>query len=49
MRPRIIAGPIAGARPAGDGRLPVWMCAVVIVGVSGGVYALLFRLLTALW
>lgn len=49
MRQRIIARPFVGARSDGDGRLPVWVCATVILGVSGAVYALLFRLITALW
>ena len=31
-----------------DSRLPVWMCAAFILGVSAGCYWLLYRLIEAL-
>lgn len=49
MRQKIIARPMVGVRSVGEGRLPVWLCALLILGVSGGVYVLLFRLIAAIW
>jgi hypothetical protein len=36
-------------KDARDARLPIWACAAIILGVSAGVYWLLFRALGALF